>query len=528
VATEILRLAQEADDGERIAHALGWRVVALMELGDIAAVDVELEAWELLVEELRQPGQRWNLLFARAIRALLDGRFEEAERLITDALRFGRRAQRSDAVPGFRVQMYILRLELGRLAEAEADIKRSIAEYPLRSVFRSMLAHLYSELGRPVESRQAFDELAVNDFADLPRDNDWLFEMSLLAEVADSLADESRAAILYGLLSPFAGRNVSAGGDASIGSASRGLGVLASMLRRWDEASRHFEEALERNAAMGARPWVAHTQHDHARMLLRRDDVGDREHAAALLTEALVTSQELGMLALADKVTTLQEEQGSSPTLHTRVPTTLPEPTQGGNVFRREGEYWSIRFDLDVFLLRDSKGLRYLAQLLGSPARQFLALELMTAGAGSGSEVTSAPDVRGRRREPELRLSSDRTGEILDAKAKEAYRRRLEELQDELDEAEGWGDPERAARASGEMDFLARELAAAIGLGGRDRRAPSDAERARVNVTKAIKTAIARIGEHSPELAHHLASTIRTGTFCSYVPDPRLPANWLL
>ena len=76
------------------------------------------------------------------------------------------------------------------------------------------------------------------------------------------------------------------------------------------------------------------------------------------------------------------------------------------------------------------------------------------------------------------------------------------------------------------MDFLARELAAAVGLGGRSRRTPSDAERARVNVTKAIKAALARIGEESPDLGRHLATTIRTGTFCSYGPDPRVPMTW--
>ncbi len=521
IATEILRLAREADDGDLIAHGLGWRVAALMELGDIAAVDVELEAWEMVVQRLGQPAQRWNLLVDRAMRALLDGRFEEAERLSTDALSLGQRAQRSDAVPGFRVQMYLIRREQGRLAEMESEIKRSVAEYPTRFVFRSMLAHLYSELERPVGSRGAFDRLGANDFTDLPRDNDWLFEMSLLAEVADFLGDVDRAAILYELLLPFVGRNVSAGGDASVGSASRSLGVLASVLHRWDEAARHFEDALERNAGMGARPWVAHTQHDYARMLRRRDGVGDPERAAELLTSALATCRELGMAALDRTVTTLLEEEGSSPVVGAPVAAaTSPEPTRGASVFRREGEYWSIGFERDAFRLKDSKGLRYLAQLLGSPDREFLALDLATVGLGSG--------VRRGRREPELRVSPGRTENILDPQAKEAYRRRLEEIQVELEEAEGWGDSERAARARREKDFLARELGAAIGLGGRDRRARSDVERARVNVTKAIKAAMARIGEHSPALAHHLASTIRTGTFCSYVPDPRLPATWQL
>jgi tetratricopeptide (TPR) repeat protein len=525
IATEILRLGRQADDGERIAQGLGWRVVTLLELGDIAAFDVELEALTMLVEELRQPAQRWLLLHWRATRALVDGRFEEAERLIPEALSLGKRAQRSDAISCFRIQMYFLRREQGRLEEVEAIIKRSVAEYPTRPLFRSLLAHLYSELGHLVESRRAFEELAVRDFADLRRDNEWLLEMSLLAEVADFLGDVGGATILYGLLSPFAGRNVSVAGDASAGSASRGLGVLASMLLTWDEAVRHFEEALDLNAAMGARPWVARTQHDYARMLLRRDRVGDRERAAELLTRALETCRELGMPALNRKVTALLKAEGIPPVDGARVAASL-EP-QRAYIFRREGEYWSIRFDRDTFRLKDSKGLGYLAQLLGSPARQFLAFELMTAGVGSGPEQP-APRGRGERRERELRPSSGRTGEILDHKAKEAYRRRIEELQDELEEAEGWGDFERAARARGEMDFLARELAAAVGLGGRGRRASSDAERARVNVTKAIKASMARIGKHSPALAHHLASTIRTGTFCSYLPDPRLPAVWQL
>lgn len=523
IATEILQLAREADDGERIAQGLDWRVIALMELGDIPAADAELEAMSDLVEELRQPAQRWVLLHSRAMRALFDGRFDEAARLIPEALNTGQAAQRWDAVFTFRIQTYLLRREEGRLEEMERIIKRSVVEYPTRFVFRSLLAHLYCELERPLECREAFEKLAVNDFADLRRDNDWLFEMSLLPEVADFLDDVGRAGILCDLLSPYTGRHAPTGGEVSTGSVSRCLGILGSMLRRWDEAALHFEEALESNTAMGARPWVAHTQYDYARMLIGRDGVGDRERAAELLVGAAETCGQLGMLALGRKVATLLEEEGVSTAVRARVTTPSPEPTHGAHVFRREGEFWSIRFGRDAFRLKDSKGLRYLAQLLGSPSREFLALELVTAGLGSGTR-RDAVWVDRDRRESGLRLSSGETGEILDPQAKAAYRRRLEELQDELEEA----DSERAARARDEMDFLAHELAGAVGLAGRDRRAPSEVERARVNVTKAIKAALARIGEHSPALARHLASTIRTGTFCSYVPDPRLPATWKL
>jgi hypothetical protein len=66
-------------------------------------------------------------------------------------------------------------------------------------------------------------------------------------------------------------------------------------MSRWEEAERHFEQAADMNARMGARPWVAHTQHDHGRMLLRRDDLGDEARAAELLRAAASGYEELGM-----------------------------------------------------------------------------------------------------------------------------------------------------------------------------------------------------------------------------------------
>jgi hypothetical protein len=133
---------------------------------------------------------------------------------------------------------------------------------------------------------------------------------------------------------------------------------------------------------------------------------------------------------------------------------------------------------------------------------------------------------------PELavtgRAGTGDAGELLDAQAMTAYRRRLEDLRDEVRHAEEWGDPERGARARDEMAFLARELAAGVGLSGRSRRAASGSERARVNVTRAIRSAIQRIGEQSPDLARYLSGTIKTGTFCSYTPDPRFPTTWVL
>jgi len=530
IATELLEVAREAGDVERMAEGLDFRVCALMEMGDVAAADAELEAEERLVDELRQPAQRWILVHSRAMRALFDGRFEEAEELIPEALSLGERAQRWDALLCFFLQMFLLRKEQGRLQEAEALIKRSVAEYPSRPVFRCVLAHLYAELRREAVARSTFEALAVDDFGRLPRNSEWLLGLSLLPEVVGFLGDVPRAATLYEILLPPERRVPMAGAEISTGSVSRALGVLASTLSRWDEAVRHFEDALDLNTRMGALPWVAHTQHEYARMLMARDQPGDHERAMRLLMEAFVTSRELGMVALGERVSALLEASGpviGSPAEADATAQPSAVSIQPG-IFRREGEYWSIAYERDSFRLKDSKGLRYIARLLTDPGREFHVMDLARAGEGSGGDTPRSRERGPRPVEEGLHVTSEDAGSILDPQAKAAYRSRLAELEEELAEAEAWGDAERGARAKEEQDFLARELAGAMGLARRDRKAASASEQARINVTKAIRSALSRIRKNGPALGLHLDRTIRTGTFCSYVPDPRFPIPWQL
>jgi hypothetical protein len=192
------------------------------------------------------------------------------------------------------------------------------------------------------------------------------------------------------------------------------------------------------------------------------------------------------------------------------------------NVFRREGDYWSVIFDGQTVRVRDLKGMRYLARLLADPGREYHVLDLVAAETGSGAQVDSSQAAN------LPRSAFGDAGAILDARAKDAYRRRLAEIEDDIDQARALGDAERAAQADAERDFLVRELARAFGLGGRDRRAASASERARAGVTRAIRQAMARIGEHHPQLGEYLRRTIRTGTYCGYHPDPRSPAGWVL
>jgi tetratricopeptide (TPR) repeat protein len=177
------------------------------------------------------------------------------------------------------------------------------------------------------------------------------------------------------------------------------------------------------------------------------------------------------------------------------------------NVFRLEGEYWSVVFEGRTVRVRDLKGMRYLAALLAHPGREFHVLDLVAAETGQQVALGDA-------------------GEMLDERAKTAYRRRLAEIEDDIEQARALRDATREAQADAERDFLVRELARAVGLGGRNRRAASASERARSGVTRAIRQGIARIGEHHPELGEHLNRAVRTGTHCAYVPDAGAPPAW--
>jgi len=176
------------------------------------------------------------------------------------------------------------------------------------------------------------------------------------------------------------------------------------------------------------------------------------------------------------------------------------------NAFRREGDYWSVVFEGRTVRVRDLQGMRYLAQLLAHPGRQFHVVDLVAAETGQQMALGDA-------------------GEMLDERAKSAYRRRLAEIEDDIEQARALDDAEREAQADAERDFLVRELARAVGLGGRDRRSGSASERARVGVTRAVRQSIARIGQHHPQLGEHLRRSVRTGTYCAYAPDPNDAAS---
>jgi hypothetical protein len=119
-------------------------------------------------------------------------------------------------------------------------------------------------------------------------------------------------------------------------------------------------------------------------------------------------------------------------------------------------------------------------------------------------------------------------GDVLDQQALSAYRRRLRDLDQELDEAEEWSDLGRLDTLRTEREALLDELASATGLGGRPRTTGASRERARIAVKKAISAAIDRIETIDGPLARHLKTRIHTGSACVYEPDPDDRHEWIL
>jgi AAA ATPase domain len=513
IADQIIEGARAAGESEREFQGHLVREISFLELGDIPRFEAELAYLAAPPEEVRSPAQRWMVTVLRANLALQQGRLSDAERFATEARGHGARSMLTDAQAHFASHIYLVDRTQDRPREA-LELVRVAAErltwYPF---LRCELADLYLHLGEKSAAETVYAEIAVDGFGALPRDSEWIMSLTMLAPIALTMGDLAGASILYTYLLPYADRHAVGHAEGTTGSVSRALGILAAGLSRFHDAEKHFVFAIEHNERMGARLWTTDTQVCFARMMFARDAPADRERGNGLLSEALRTCRTLGLARLEREIRELRPDVEAASVQASEI-----QGARMSAVFRREGEYWSIAFDGDAFRLKDSKGLHHLSVLLAAPGREIHALELVSAVHGHAANRTPA-DV-------ELRPETGDGTRILDERAKAEYARRLQELESELAEAEDWHDPERASRLRIEIDFIANELGAAVGLGGRDRAAATNAERARVNVTRAIKAALVRIAEHSPSLGRHLGATVRTGTFCMYEPDPRVQVSW--
>jgi hypothetical protein len=490
-------------EAERLASALGDRPRALrararlvMDHAEMGALDQLahcLDGYEALARELRASRFLWLLPLMRAMSANLQGRFDGCEAALAEAAAGARQA----GDPSAEVVMQFHRLGLYRTREwhdqllaLEPMLAAQMPAIPSSEVWWPIVrASLLCRVGRRAEATAAFASYD-RDLAVRVGERSTL---GFLAEVAAGTGDLALCQGLYPLLAPLAGQLLCFGmiGLFCEGPYDRQLGLVAAALGNHDAAAGHFEAGIVRCRQLGLRPHLSRLLFEYAEA---RAAAGDPARAATLAGEARALASALdqtGLLAQLDAFAALP------------TPALPPSPPARAPVFelRREGEYWTLVAGREVLRLKDTRGLRILHQLVTHPDREFHVSDLAAAGEG----VQDAGDA----------------GELVDTEARAAYRERLSALDETIREAESFGDPTRASRAREEREFIAAELSRAVGLGGRERRAASSAERARVAVQKRIKDALRKIEEGAPDLGRHLVMCIRTGSFCVYHPSGR-------
>lgn len=472
--------------GERVEVHRGYvrLVFDTLELADLTGMDAAIEGAAAVAEELGHPHYVWPVAGIRAMRSAMEGRFDDAVAEAAKAKTEGDRAQDPNAAKTLTLQ----RLGLLKTRESERELLDVLPE----------LEHAFAASS----AERSFARLCISGaLARIERDDARLVPSPSLVEFALALGDQMSVADLAELsylkrdlelaravdarIARLHCRLISGGilGMSCDGPLDRARGLVAELLGRPEEAASRFESALRLAYDCGLRPFVARCARDYGRFLLARGD----PRGQSLLREAKAVAASLGMTDLVRRIEALAPSPSPS----------SPPAAEPGVEMYREGDLWCVVRGDRLVRMKDMKGLRILARLVAEPDQDVHVLEL--DGQGAHAPAGDA-------------------GPLVDKQARAAYAVRIDELRSEIEEAESFNDIQRAEKLRSELDFLTREIARSVGLGGRERRAGDRAERARVNVQRRLKDAIHRIEEQDRVLGRHLAAAVRTGTYCRYAP----------
>lgn len=488
---EHIALANQLDNAaEKFRGNVRLAVVAY-EAGEVREALDAIAACEQLAREIGHPSFGWRTASLVAMRALWQGRFAEAHEANARAERLAEQAADPSGPPAVVLQRVTLLLLEGRFEEAHEAVHESEHVVPPTPVIATSIGvWIGAALLRGGYRAEALERvLAVRGGL-----HQAMLDLTLLGSLIDialALDDRTLMEALRARALRQAHENVSGGvfGMTWDMPVRRGLAELCRGLGDWADSKAHYDVLFEQLRNTGARAHLAWALFDHGKACLEH---GEHARAAGLLSEARAIARAIGIAEAAFEL--------ASPAEPARAAATPSSPAVTLD-FRltREGEYWSVERSGRSFRLKDGKGIAMLARLLDEPGREWHVLDLASGASGSGA------------------VDGGDAGALLDPKARAAYEGRVRELREEQAEAEQNSDTARAARAAEELDAISAELARAVGLGGRDRRAASVVERARVNVQRRLRDALERIREHDPELGRHLTYTVKTGTYCSYL-----------
>ncbi len=292
-AETMIAAAVGAGDGPLELQARNWRAVDLFELGDLDGWREEARRHTELAERLRMPAYAWYGPLWQAVDAALQGNFAQAEALREHARELGSRAGDDNAELFADLLEFTVR-SLIRRAFDELDLQWAVEKTehsPAGVAWIAGTSWALAELGREQEAREYLTRITTDRFAPLPFDTNWLSAIGEASEAVVLLGDRPNAALLYELLTPYAGRPMTAGrAVVSYGSVDRHMAELASMLGRAEDATRHFEAALTLNAKTPA--WLPHTELAFAAHLRTH---GEHDRAAELAEEGARSAAAIGI-----------------------------------------------------------------------------------------------------------------------------------------------------------------------------------------------------------------------------------------
>lgn len=496
-----VQLARQADDLALETSARLRRIGAWLELGAVARADAEIVEYQQMVERVRRPIDVWWADAIQAMRAIYAGRYAEAEQRVQGAVDYGYRFAGEQALSVFGAQDHLVHLDRRPWPETVASLMAFPEDFRQRLPVRTALVRARAALGQQDQVREELAEFAADSYALLPQDRSSHTCLVQLADAAADVGDAERARELVAMLEPHAGRLAVAPPFAVFGPFDLFRGRLLHLLGRHQDAAEAYQSAMRLSDRTGGRPWGVRSRFHQAKLLA---ETGRHQQARELFARVRDEARELDLVLLEQAASTaLESAPGAA-----EAPA-VPITATARVTMAREGEYWSIDDGSRVLRLRDSRGLQHLTQLIRNPGKEIHALELAAQGPGAPRSVSAADG---------LTTSSDDLGPVLDERAKKEYRARIEELRRDIEEATEANDTERAARAREEHDLFVAELSRALGLHGRDRPTGSAAEQARINVSKAVRAAIRRVCEQDAGLGDELMASVRTGSFCTYLP----------
>lgn len=498
---ERVALSQELVDlalasGERVLAVRGLvrLVMEQVERGDMVAADRAIRLLVETTEHMPSPAYRWQAPLLSSMRASMRGEGAAARALFDEALRSAEQADDPIARRICLVHRIILLRDFGTRDEVNAYDALFASAGPASGADSFWLAAsrglLASALDDGDAARALLEGITHDQVAWIATNTgNQRFAVFVAEAAAIAGRDDLCRGLLPRLLSPMSKLTTFGGVAMNFHRpTAHALGLALVALGEPAEAERAFLEAVELGRAIGCRPAVAWAlvELGAVRLALGRPE-GTRD-----LERARNEARELGMpllLARAERRLAAPAAPPPSRSLPPRL-----DPAALSFTLTLDGDVWTVARAGRAFLLKDSRGVRILKRLIDEAGRELHVLDLVDAAGADGGDA----------------------GPLVDEDARRAYKARLAELKDAIDDAAERGLDEKKKRLEEEALALTEELSRGTGLGGRERRGGSAVEKARINVQRRVKEVLKRIEEEDPELGRHLQWAVKTGTYCSY------------